>query len=105
MQGWLPSVLGFIGGTLSAGAFVPQVVKIWREGDTEAISVRMYVLRVTGFVLWLWYGFMIASTPLIVFNVLNVVLGGTVLWLTLKGAQGQGERTGDERRAAVSAAR
>jgi MtN3 and saliva related transmembrane protein len=24
-------------------SFVPQVLKAWREGDTEAISKRMYV--------------------------------------------------------------
>ena len=56
MQSWLPTIVGMIAGCCSTAAFVPQVLKIWREGDTRAISTRMYVLRNLGFVLWLAYG-------------------------------------------------
>ena len=81
MPSWLPTLLGVIAGCFSTFALVPQVLKIWREGDTEAISLRMYVMRVAGFALWLWYGFLIGSLPLIVFNILSLALGGTVLFL------------------------
>jgi MtN3 and saliva related transmembrane protein len=85
MQAWLPTLLGLIAGCCSTAAFVPQVLKIWREGDTRAISARMYVLRVIGFVLWLGYGFALGSMPLIVFNIASLLLGGTVLVLKLRG--------------------
>ena len=85
MQGWLPTVLGLVAGCCSSFAFVPQVLKIWREGDTAAISLRMYVMRVAGFVLWLGYGLALGSLPLVVFNVLNLLLGGTVLALKMRG--------------------
>ena len=87
MQAWLPPGLGRVAGCCSSSAFVPQVLKIWREGDTGAISLRMYVMRVAGFVLWLGYGFALGSVPLIVFNVLNLLLGGTVLALKLRGRE------------------
>jgi MtN3 and saliva related transmembrane protein len=86
MHGWLPTLLGLAAGCCTAYAFVPQVLKIWREGDTGAISVRMYVLRVTGFLLWLAYGVALGSMPLIAFNILNLLLGGTVLALKRRGA-------------------
>ncbi len=85
MQAWLPTVLGLVAGCCSTAAFVPQVLKIWREGDTRAISLRMYLMRVAGFVLWLAYGLALGSVPLIVFNVLNLLLGGTVLALKVRG--------------------
>ena len=85
MQAWLPTILGLVAGCCSTFAFVPQVLKIWREGDTDAISLRMYVMRVAGFVLWLAYGFALGSVPLVVFNVLNLLLGGTILALKLRG--------------------
>ncbi len=85
MHSWLPTLLGLVAGCCTAYAFVPQVLKIWREGDTRAISTRMYVLRVTGFVLWLAYGFALGSIPLIAFNILNLLLGGTVLVLKRRG--------------------
>jgi MtN3 and saliva related transmembrane protein len=85
MHAWLPTILGMVAGCCSTFAFVPQVLKIWREGDTRAISLRMYLMRVAGFVLWLGYGLALGSVPLVVFNVLNLLLGGTVLALKLRG--------------------
>ena len=85
MQSWVPTAVGVIAGCLSTAAFVPQVLKIWREGDTRAISTRMYVLRDAGFVLWLAYGLALGSVPLIVFNVASLLLGGTILVLKLRG--------------------
>jgi len=85
MQSWLPTIVGMIAGCCSTIAFVPQVLKIRREGDTRAISTRMYVLRDLGFVLWLAYGLALRSTPLVVFNVLSLLLGGTILVLKLRG--------------------
>ena len=85
MQSWLPTAVGVIAGCLSTAAFVPQVLKIWREGDTRAISTRMYVLRDAGFVLWLAYGLALGSVPLIVFNIASLLLGGTILLLKLRG--------------------
>ena len=85
MHGWLPTLLGLAAGCCTAYAFVPQVLKIWREGNTRAISVRMYVLRVTGFLLWRAYGFALGSIPLIAFHILNLRLGGTVLVLKRRG--------------------
>jgi MtN3 and saliva related transmembrane protein len=45
----------------------------------------MYLLRVAGFILWLAYGFALGSAPLIAFNILNLLLGGTVLVLKRRG--------------------
>ncbi|WP_223291762.1 SemiSWEET family sugar transporter [Defluviicoccus vanus] len=59
----LPEIIGTIAGLCSTGSFVPQVVKAWREGDTEAISKKMYVMTVAAFSLWIAYGVMIASIP------------------------------------------
>ncbi len=79
------TLLGTAAGLCTTYSFVPQVVKAWREGDTRAISLRMYWVSVTAFVLWVVHGLMVGSLPIVVFNALNVILGGLVLWLTLRG--------------------
>jgi MtN3 and saliva related transmembrane protein len=84
MEDWLPTALGTVAGILSTSSFVPQVLKAWREGDTGAISKRMYMVTVTAFVLWTVYGFVLGSLPLIVFNALSLVLSGTILVLKLR---------------------
>ena len=94
MQGWLPTIVGMVAGCCSTLAFVPQVLKIRREGDTRAISTRMYVLRDAGFVLWLAYSLALGSVPLIVFNVASLLLGGTVLALKLRGKAGRDRTSG-----------
>ena len=85
MEGWVWTVLGMVAGVCTTGCFVPQVVKIWREGDTEAISTRMYVVSVAAFGLWMAHGILIASAPVIIFNALNVLLTATILVLKMRG--------------------
>ncbi|HEX8663386.1 MAG TPA: SemiSWEET transporter [Beijerinckiaceae bacterium] len=90
MEGWLPTVLGSVAGLLSTASFVPQVWKAIREGDTGAISKRMYVVTVTAFVLWITYGFVIGAMPLIIFNSLSLLLSGTILFLKIRNDRREG---------------
>lgn len=85
MSPWLPTVLATLAGLLSTSSFVPQVLKAWRNDDTSAISKRMYVVSVLAFALWSSYGFLIGSLPLIIFNLLNFGLTGTILVLKIRG--------------------
>ena len=55
-----------------------------REGDTGAISKRMYLITVTAFALWIGYGALIGSWPVIVFNTASLLLSGSVLALKLR---------------------
>ncbi len=84
MQPWWPTALGMVAGLCTSFSFVPQVIKAWRQGDTEAISKRMYVTALASYSLWIVHGLMIASTPVILFNVLNVIFAGIVLALKMR---------------------
>jgi MtN3 and saliva related transmembrane protein len=77
-------LLGFIAGTLTTAAFVPQVVKSWRTRDLSGVSLRMYSLFTLGVALWLAYGIAVASRPVIVCNAITLVLAGVVLALKLR---------------------
>jgi MtN3 and saliva related transmembrane protein len=81
---WVIGLLGTIAGFCTTGSFVPQVVTAWREGETGAISTRMYVIISGAFVLWLGYGLAIGSWPMVVFNVLNLGLSGAILLLKFR---------------------
>ena len=65
----------------SMASFTPQIVKMWRERDASAISLRTYALTVTGFTLWLIYGLMLHSWPVTVSNGVCLALSGVVLWM------------------------
>lgn len=87
MQDWLPTAVGLLAGILSTWSFVPQITKVWREGDTEAISRRMFALRSLGVLLWAIYGFGVGSLTLLIFSALNLVLTTTILVLKLRGSR------------------
>jgi len=84
LDAYLTVIVGTIAGLCSTASFVPQVVKSWREGDTGAISKRMYIVTVSAFTLWIAYGLMIWSVPIIVFNTLSLALSGSVLAMKLR---------------------
>jgi MtN3 and saliva related transmembrane protein len=56
-------------------------VKIWRERDASSVSLRMYVVTVTGFALWTAYGVLSGGWPIILANSVCLVLSATVLAL------------------------
>jgi MtN3 and saliva related transmembrane protein len=85
MQTWWLTALGFAARLCTSFSFVPQVLKAWRDGDTTAISQRMYVASLLAYTLWIAHGLMIASLPVILFNGVNVILAGIILALKLRG--------------------
>jgi MtN3 and saliva related transmembrane protein len=72
----------------SMASFVPQAVKIIRERDASQVSLRMYVVTVTGFALWTAYGVLLKSWPLIASNVVSLALAGLVLGLKVTYREG-----------------
>jgi len=67
-------LLGTAAGSLTTLAFIPQVIKIWRTRSTHDISLGMFVLFSIGLVLWLTYGVLIGSWPVIIANTVTLVL-------------------------------
>lgn len=75
----LPEIVGFSAGLCSMASFTPQIIKTWRERDARSISLRMYVVTVTGFALWVTYGLMIGSLPILATNIVCLTLSGLIL--------------------------
>lgn len=65
----------------SMTSFAPQIAKIWRERDASSVSLRMYLVTVTGFSLWIGYGALIGSWPVAVSNIVCLIMSGAVLTL------------------------
>lgn len=88
MNPWVVNGVGTVAALCSMGSFLPQVLKIWREKDASSVSLRMYVVTVTGFALWSAYGVMLKSWPLIASNLISLGLSAAVLILKLKFGDG-----------------
>lgn len=77
---WL-NTLGTAAALCSMASFTPQILKIWRERDASSVSLRMWLLTVTGFVLWTGYGLALGSWPVAVSNLVCLALSAVVLGL------------------------
>jgi MtN3 and saliva related transmembrane protein len=71
--------LGYIAAGLSAISFLPQLIKIWRFRSVKDISTGMYVIYAFSVILWLVYGIIIKSEPLILAEILTLILVSTIL--------------------------
>ena len=83
MEGLINGI-GLVAGLLTTTAFIPQVWKIYRTKSGKDISGRMFSLFSFGIVLWLVYGILLKSVPLILSNVVTLILSLTILWLKIR---------------------
>ncbi len=78
------TLLGITAGFLTTISFVPQVIKTWRTRSTRDISAGMFLTFCSGIFLWVLYGFVIGSLPIIVTNIVTFALALIILVLKLR---------------------
>lgn len=91
MEGLINGI-GLVAGLLTTTAFIPQVWKIYRTKSGKDISGRMFSLFSFGLVLWLVYGILLRSVPLILSNVVTLILSLTILALKIRYRGNSGDK-------------
>lgn len=76
--------LGYIAALLTTGSFLPQVLHTLKSRDTRSISLAMYLMFVSGTVLWLLYGWSISSVPVVAANGITLLLSSVILAMKLR---------------------
>lgn len=74
--------LGLLAGTLTTIAFLPQLIKTWRTQSAKDLSFTWLILFTSGVSLWLLYGILIRSLPVIASNAVTLLL--TLIILSFK---------------------
>ena len=80
-------LLGLFAGGLTTVAFVPQVLKIYASKSGDDISLFMMLIFSLGVILWLIYGLLINSKPLIIANIITLLLSGAIVYLKIRYAR------------------
>jgi len=78
------TLLGLIAGVLTTVAFVPQVLKTWTTRSTKDISLGMFLTFCVGVFLWVVYGFLINSLPMILANSITLLLALIIVYFKLR---------------------
>jgi MtN3 and saliva related transmembrane protein len=82
-----PFIVNLIGGsaaTLTTVCWLPQAIRILRTQNTRAISLVTYSVFAAGLALWLCYGILLGSWPIIGSNVVTLALVLPIIALKVK---------------------
>jgi MtN3 and saliva related transmembrane protein len=76
--------VGLLAAVLATGSFIPQVVRVHRTRRTRDLSLGMCWMLTLGVALWIVYGLMIRSVPLLVANGATLALAGYLLAMKVR---------------------
>lgn len=77
-------LIGSLAAVITTLCWIPQIMRIVRYRDTASISLVTNISLVLGVFLWLVYGMMISSWPVIAANGITLLLILTILGLKLR---------------------
>ena len=77
-------IVGYIAGFCTSIAQFPQALKIIRTGDTQSISLGMYLIMTLGILFWFAYGVLIPDLPMIIANGICLIPSIYILFITIR---------------------
>lgn len=80
----LIEMIGVAAAILTTLCWVPQAIKVLRDRDTSSLSLATFLVLIAGIILWLTYGILIGSWPIILSNVISLPLNLAILGMKLK---------------------
>jgi MtN3 and saliva related transmembrane protein len=76
-------IVGYLAACMTTSAFIPQAWMTWKRRHAEGVSLGMYVIMVTGIILWLAYGVLLQAWPIIIANAITLILALFILTMKL----------------------
>ncbi|MDR3626153.1 MAG: SemiSWEET transporter [Ignavibacteriaceae bacterium] len=77
-------LIGYIAAFCTTIAYVPQAIKVYKTKRTNDISIGTFLLLSTGVALWLVYGIIIVSFPIIAANAVTFILSLYIFIMKMK---------------------
>lgn len=79
----LQELTGYVAAFCTTIAFVPQARTVWKTRSTKDLSLSMFLIFCIGVALWLVYGVMLGSWPIMIANIFTLILAGYILGMKL----------------------
>ncbi len=80
----LVELVGSIAAVCTTASLIPQLVRVWQRKSAHDISLGMFTTFSIGILLWMIYGFLLASRPMEVANAVTLIFSLTILVLKLR---------------------
>ncbi len=76
--------IGYVAAACTTLSFLPQLIRVLRLRSAREISLGMFLIFSVGTALWLTYGLLSHSKPIIAVNAVTFVLSISILVLKLR---------------------
>ena len=83
MISWI-EIIGFIAAFFTTIAGLPQLIKVIKTRKARDLSIAMILILSLGIFLWLIYGILINSWPLIIADTISLAIALAILFFKLK---------------------
>ncbi|MBR4631801.1 MAG: SemiSWEET transporter [Elusimicrobia bacterium] len=80
----MTDILGYISATLTTIAFLPQIIKTVQTKSAKDVSMGMFVLFTIGVFLWIIYGILTKTYPVLIANAVIFCLALAQIILKIK---------------------
>lgn len=77
-------ILGIVAGILTTSGFVPQIIKTYKTKKVRDISLLMFILLLSGLLLWLIYGIIEKNIPILFTNITAITYVVIILSMKIK---------------------
>lgn len=77
-------LIGFMAAVICSISMTPQVIKIYRTKKTNDLSLGAFSVLATGLFLWLIYGLVIHSLPIIAGNAVGVSFTLYIIFMKIR---------------------
>ena len=79
----LTNLIGSAAAFLTTVSFLPQAWQSFRTRDVSGVSLSMYSVFTAGVALWLAYGLLLGSWPMVIANTITLGLAVAILCMKL----------------------
>ena len=86
-------VLGFIAGLGTTFAALPDLIGMLKRRSSVGVNPKMAAIMGTFQILWIWYGLVIVSRPVVLWNMIAVVTNSLVVGAYRHYARRERERS------------
>ena len=79
----MTDLIGSVAAFLTTVSFLPQAWLSFRTRDVSGVSLGMYSVFTVGVALWLAYGWLLRSWPMVIANIVTLALALAILGMKL----------------------
>jgi MtN3 and saliva related transmembrane protein len=80
----ISEMIGIIAGIATTGSFIPQAYKVFKTKRTHDLSTGMFILLISGIIMWIIYGLLYKALPIIAANSVTLVLAIYIFVMKIK---------------------